>query len=322
MSNLWAAMKMLVNLERPALAGRGAKNEGPSAGRRSQLAALVVLAVATAMPFGSHAEDFQSDRISVEKIGEGPDVILIPGLNSSPWVWDHLVEAAPGYRYHLVHIRGFAGLSAGGNGHGEIISPVAEEVARYVSSEGLAGPAVIGHSLGGSIGLLAAARRPASVARLMVVDIPPFLGAVFGPPGTTAETIRPVADGILAQMNSADAATRRQNAEREVMVNDAALRRRLLEDWLASDPDVWARALHEVIVTDLRPNLGEISAPTTVLYVKPPGAPVSEAEMDAFYADAYSQLANATLKRIPESSHFIMLDQPERFLAEVVEFLH
>ena len=55
------------------------------------------------------AAPFHSDRISVESGGNGPDVVLIPGLSSSPKVWDATVAAIPGYRYHLVHVAGFDG---------------------------------------------------------------------------------------------------------------------------------------------------------------------------------------------------------------------
>src|SRR5947209_5738690 len=66
----------------------------------------------------------------------------------------------------------------------------------------LSRPAVIGHSLGGSIGLMLAARHPDLVGRLMVVDMPPFVGVMFGPPGATPESVRAVADQIRARILS------------------------------------------------------------------------------------------------------------------------
>ena len=58
---------------------------------------------------------FTSDRISVETRGSGPDVVLIPGLTSSPRAWESTVAAVPGYRYHLVQVAGFAGAPAEAN---------------------------------------------------------------------------------------------------------------------------------------------------------------------------------------------------------------
>jgi pimeloyl-ACP methyl ester carboxylesterase len=52
---------------------------------------------------------FAPTRFSVEVVGSGPDVILIPGLTASKEVWRGTVNAVPGYRYHLVQVAGFAG---------------------------------------------------------------------------------------------------------------------------------------------------------------------------------------------------------------------
>ncbi|MDB5950293.1 MAG: Alpha/beta hydrolase [Massilia sp.] len=292
--------------------------------RRSLLASLITLATLAAgavAPAG--AADFKSDRISVAAEGVGSDVILIPGLNSSPRVWREMIRAVPGHRYHLVQVSGFAGQAKGGNTEGPVAAPVAEEIARYIAAGGLDKPAVIGHSMGGTIGLMLAARHPDLPSRLMVVDMIPFLGALFGPPGTTSGSIKPMADSMLVQMRAPDspARTARATATINSMVNNAAMRQGALDDSLKSDADVGARSYHELVVTDLVPELGRISVPTTVLYVVPKGMGVTDEKMDAVYKAAYAPLKGSTLKRIPDSAHFIMWDQAEKFQAEVKGFL-
>jgi pimeloyl-ACP methyl ester carboxylesterase len=79
--------------------------------------------------------------------------------------------------------------------------------------------------------------------------------------------------------------------------------------------------MHDLIVTDLRPELKAIKVPLTVLYVRPPSAPITDAQMDVFYKMSFANAAQATLKRIPGSYHFIMLDEPAVFAAEVKAFL-
>ena len=286
--------------------------------RRHVCAGLLALA-----PLAVFGQGFSSDRISVTVQGQGPDVVLVPGLSSSPKVWAELVKAAPGYRYHLVQLSGFAGQAKGGNAEGLVAGPVAAELARYIETNGLKQPAVIGHSMGGSIGLMLAARHPQDVGRLMVVDMIPFLGAMFGPPGTTAESVRPTADMLLSRMTSAEPAQRNERIEGTItgMVNNTAMRPVALTDSLNSDPGVSARAYHELVVTDLRPELARISAPTTVLYVTPKGVPLTDAQMDGVYAVAYAPLKGVQLKRIADSAHFIMWDQPAKFQAAVAAFL-
>jgi pimeloyl-ACP methyl ester carboxylesterase len=275
------------------------------------------------MPGGRSGTAFRSDRISVTTTGSGPDVVLVPGLTSSPEIWAGTVAAVPGYRYHLVQVAGFAGVPAGGNANGQVMAPVADEIARYIQEVGLRRPSIVGHSMGGSIAMMVAARHPQAVSRVMVVDMLPFLGAAFGPPGTTAESVRPTADALRdrALANRDDERRRTIEAGIATMVMTESRRADPIRHGLASDRNVAARAYHELITTDLRPELGKIRVPVTVLYVKTPNLPLNEAQFDAFYKASYAGLPRAELKRIPNSYHFIMFDQPQRFAEELRGFL-
>lgn len=281
---------------------------------------------ATAAPagHGHHHADFESGRFHVRVDGEGPDVILIPGLSSSPGVWDGTVAALGGhYRVHRLHIQGFAGAAAGDNAEGPVSSPVAEELARYIQEQGLEQPAVIGHSMGGTIALMLAARHPDLVGKLMVVDMVPFMGAMFGGPGATPESVTPVADQIQAGMtNGPDAAYRAQlESTINSMILTEDLRAGPLQDSLTSDRAVSAAAYRELIVTDLGPELSRITAPTEVVYARFNDPRMTPEITDGIYAAAFSRLPGVKLKRIEDSAHFIMLDQPDRFAAEVEAFL-
>jgi len=269
------------------------------------------------------AAPFASERITVRTEGAGPDVVLIPGLNSSPRVWAEMIKATPGYRYHLVQVSGFAGQPKGGNTEGPVAAPVAEEIDRYIKEAGLQQPAVIGHSMGGTMGMMLAARHPGDLSRLMVVDMVPFLGMFFGGPGATPANVVPVADRIEAGMRTAAPEDRSKRAVETInsMVNTESMRSGAIEDSLKSDADVGTRAYRELIVTDLRPELSNITVPVTVLYIQPKYVPVSAEHFDAVYKSAFEPVGKLSLKRIPDSAHFIMWDQPARFQAEVKAFL-
>lgn len=266
---------------------------------------------------------FASDRIVVTTTGSGPDVILVPGLSSSPKVWATTTAAVPGYRYHLVQVKGFAGVSAEANASGNVAAPVAEEIARYIRDKGLTRPAVIGHSMGGTMGLMLAARHPDAVSRLMVVDMMPFMGAMFGPPGTTPESVRPIAEQIRTGMSGPSSPQGEAMLTQAIngMVRTEAARPPILADSRASDRAASANSFYELITTDLTPELPRIAVPLRVLYVTPAGAPISDAQMDAFYKAAYAPVRQATLTRVPDSAHFIMVDQAARFQDEVRTFL-
>ncbi len=266
---------------------------------------------------------FASERLSVETIGSGPDVLLIPGLSSSPDVWRSTVAAVPGYRYHLVHVAGFAGKPAGANGSGPVVEPVAGEIARYIKAAGLRKPAIVGHSLGGAWAMIVAARHPELVSRAMVVDMMPFLGAMFGGPTATIESVRPIAEQMRKGIAGSTGEPRRRQIEQTIagMVRTEAIRPRIVEHSLASDPAASGQAMYDLVTSDFRPDVARIKMPFAVLYVLPAGAPLNEAQIDQYYAMSYAGAPQAVLKRIPDSYHFIMLDAPEAFQSELKAFL-
>jgi pimeloyl-ACP methyl ester carboxylesterase len=288
----------------------------------------MILATGAAVALGgagaaANAQDFTSDRIDVRVEGSGPDVVLIHGLSSHPDVWKSTVAAVPGYRYHLVHIAGMGGLAPGANAQGPVVAPTAEEIARYIQVAGLQRPAIVGHSMGGEIALMIAARHSASVGKVMVVDMLPFMGVMFGPPPMTPEKARPVADQIRAQMLKAPLSDYHAFAGRslEGMIRTEALRPQAMAHMKAGDRRAAANAFHELVVTDLTPELANITVPVTVIYARGDNAPVDEATMDAIYRAAYAGLKGVRLKRIPNAWHFIMWDQPEAFQSELKAFL-
>lgn len=281
------------------------------------------LGVLIGSPAAADDKPFASSRITVSAKGSGPDVILVPGMTSSPSAWRGIAEALPGYRYHFVQVKGFAGTPAEANADGVVIAPVAAEIGRYIKEQGLEKPTVVGHSMGGTVGLMVAARHGEAVSKLMVVDQLAFLGAIYGPPGTTSQSVRPTADKLRDGMAGAP----KEDFEKQIETMTAAMVRSdvqrplVLADAKASDRRTVANAFHELIVTDLRPELGKIAVPVAVLYVNPAGVPLTDEQIDAVYKASYAGLKDVKLVRIPDSAHFIMSDNQPRFLAELKSFL-
>jgi pimeloyl-ACP methyl ester carboxylesterase len=270
------------------------------------------------------APAFNSSRISVVTRGNGPDIILIPGLSVHRDDWGTVSDRLDDrYRLHLVQVNGFAGFAAGSNADGAVAAPVAEEIARYIRGTGLSRPAIIGHSMGGTIGMMLTARHPGLVGRLMVVDMMPYMGTLFGPPGATAESLRAAADQFRARIIAETPGSPNGTIEQMFanMTRVEAMRPVLLQRVAASDRRTVANAFHELIVTDLRPELARVTAPVTVLYVIAPNAPLSPDQFDAAMRELYANARTARLIRIEDSNHFIQLDQPDRFLAEVDSFM-
>ena len=295
---------------------------------RAAFACAVTAFTAAAVLHPAHAASVAvpsaaAPRFTVEVKGQGPDVILVPGLASSSAVWDDTVKQLQGrYRLHVVQVAGFAGTPVGANAEGAILQPTVDALDGYIKSAKLKSPAVIGHSMGGLMGLMLARQHPEDVGRLMVVDSLPFYAVVFSPQATV-EAVKPQA---AAMRDMAWKSTPEQWAAGETrtmarLVKSPIGLKAATEAAIASDPSVTGRALYDDLTTDLRGEIASIKTPTVMLYSWDEATGAPQAAYDALYTSAYAPMTSAKVKRIDGSLHFIMLDQPAAFAAEVESFL-
>ncbi|HWK35133.1 alpha/beta hydrolase [Sphingomonas sp.] len=261
------------------------------------------------------AAPVQMEHISVSVTGAGPDVILIPGLSSPRAVWDGVVPAlAKTHRVHVVQINGFGGDDPRANTAPGILDGTVADLDTYVARAGLKAPAVVGHSLGGLVGLMLARAHPGDVSRLMVVDSLPYIGDLFLR-GATVAMVEPQAKAMREQIlasygKPADAVGAERTANGLAATPEA---RAKVKAWaMAADPRVTAQALYEDMTTDLRPDIAAIAAPITAIYPAPG---------DALYRDVYAKAKHATFVPITDTAHFVMLDQPGAFAGALTAFL-
>ena len=276
--------------------------------RRKFLIAAIALGVFGCAPSPSAAAPFQPTRFSVQVRGTGPDVILIPGLTAGRDVWETTARAIPGYRYHLIQVAGFAGEPARGNARGAVVAPLAEEIARYIVDRRLTRPAIVGHSMGGTVAMTIGARRPELVGKIMVVDMLPQPAGLIG--GTAAD-LGPLADSLRGVLDSPAGRDLFASLITNFSPPDRGNRR--------SDPDVVARSMQELARIDLTEDLRRMRTPMTIVYAAR-DARVRE-NVDRSYRAAYSAKPGARFVRIDNSGHMIMLDQPVRFRQALGDFL-
>lgn len=286
----------------------------------NRILTAAIAAIALALPAFS-LPAFAQERFTATVTGQGPDVILIPGLASSGDVWDATVkQLSPTHRVHVLQVNGFAGAPSGPNAEGAIIKPLAAEIAAYAAK--LDHPAIIGHSMGGLMALEIAATKPDAVGRVLIVDALPFYSLLYGPTAT-AEAATPFAEQartqILGMTDAAFAAGQTQTMAMMSLTNTA---RPTLADWsIRSDRRVMAQAMYDIMTDDARPLLGAIKAPVTVLYAWDDTMGQPQTMADDLYQGAYKGLPAAKLTRIDGSFHFIMVDQPDAFAKAVTTFL-
>ena len=282
---------------------------------------LTLLILAFAAP--ATAQSFQSQRIAVTARGEGPDVILIPGLASTPAVWDATAQALEDrYRVHLVAVNGFGDTAPGANARGPLTAAIANEVRRYMAEQGLERPAVIGHSMGGQIALKMAADAPGRIGRVMVVDSSPFFPSLINARATTAD-VAPLAEVVrTAVLFLGDQVLRQQAGAVGERLGGAADAVVGAMGWQGGDRRVLAQGIYEVMTTDLRADLARVTAPVTVVYGWSESADSPRHQVDQGFRQSFLRLRNAArFERIEGAQHMVMIDRPRQFLAAVNRFL-
>ena len=263
------------------------------------------------------------DRISIEVVGSGPDVVFVPGLSSSRTTWKRTAERLRGrYRLHLVQVAGFAGEPARGNAAAPVVEPTAEAIDAYIVAAHLTPATYVGHSLGGTMGLYLAEKHPSHYRRVMLVDSLPFFGVLQGGPSATSDSLRPKVEAMRASMSGGG---KMPPAMMEGMAKGMAKspegQAEIMTSGSRSAGPVVANAMAEDTLLDLRPGLPAITTPITLVYPFDPGLGMPEAMWDGLYKGQFAPLKTATLVRVDDSRHFVMFDQPAKFDAALDAFL-
>ena len=259
---------------------------------------------------------------TVRVVGKGRPVLLIPGLTCPGAVWDETVARyASRYQCHVLSLAGFGGVPAAGNS-ARFLPAVRDQLLAYIKTQKLDRPAVIGHSLGGFMGLMLSVAQPEAVGPLVILDSLPFLAAVQNP-ATTVETARPMADGMRKQMSVGKMPMAQQRQMVVGMVTDTA-HQSLVARWgQASDPASVAQAMYELYTTDLRADLGAVRQPVLVLGTwaayQPYGATLASTR--AIFAAQYAKLPQHRIEMSQAGKHFIMYDDAAWFFQQADAFL-
>ncbi|EHR41087.1 alpha/beta fold hydrolase [Alishewanella jeotgali] len=252
----------------------------------------------------------------VTVVGEGPAILLIPGLASSADVWQSTVAALKDqYQLHIFTLAGFAGvtpLSAQSWGESYLVTQQ-QAILSYIGEQKLQKPVVIGHSLGGYLALALAASAPEQIGGAVNVDGLPALGALFAENAARNTGSQQAAPGSFDPMLMAKG-----------MANNESWHQRIVNDMFRSDGMTSGRVMGELMQADLRPQLANIRVPVLTLGALQNGAPyTTPAQVQANYE---TQLANvpAQYHRFAfavESKHFIMADAPEWLNQHIGQFL-
>ena len=280
---------------------------------------LTIVGSMLAANFSSNA----AESFSVEVIGSGKPVLMIPGLMSDARVWRPTAEAlASEYQLHLISIAGFAGKPAI---EGDLLPKVKQELLQYIAQQKLDKPAVIGHSLGAFMAFNLASSAPDSIGTVVAVDGLPYLAPVFSRSNDTTTDMMQGQAAFLRQQYQQMSPEQLSAMTAQglfIQASSEEHQQLVLSMAAASDPKAAGQALYELLTTDLRPAVHTITS--KVLLLGAGGALRSDAERiqaQQLYQQQLAGISNATLEFHPKARHFIMLDQPDWLTTQIIKAL-
>lgn len=283
---------------------------------------LLIVSLCLAAIAGMRAQDYS---FHVEKSGSGDPVILIPGLSSSGEVWNETVaRLRADYECHVLTLPGFAGQPPLDPLPDDYLGAVREELLRYIVEEGLERPIVIGHSLGGFLGIALAVEEPGLLRKLLIVDALPFLAAIQAP-AMTEEVARSMAANIKESMlnQSPEQYEQAQPAIMASMITGEDDIATALQWGRDSDMATVAQAMYDLYASDLRDELAGVEIPILVLgawIAYEPWGATRESTL-ARYEAQYAKAPNCTIRLTDKGKHFIMWDDPDFYFEQLHQFL-
>lgn len=274
---------------------------------------------------GAAADRSAALPFSVQVVGHGPAMFLIPGMTSGGAVWDDIVAAfADRYECHVFTLAGFAG-QAPVTADSTWLPRMREAIISYAHQRQLVRPILVGHSLGGFLALDIAAAAPSLPRAVVNVDGLPFLAATMNP-NATVESVRPMAARMRRMMltnEGAQGAQAQQEQQLRAMIRDTTKLPLAREMGRTSDATTVAEAMYGLYVTDLRPRLSQVTAPVLNLHAWVAYKPFGQTRegMERLLAAQYATLHTGTTHVSDAAYHFIMFDEPRWLVTEMEAFL-
>ena len=248
--------------------------------------------------------------LTAVRVGAGPDLVILHSLLADRHAFDPVLPAlAAKFRVTLINLPGF---------HGSQPTVLALMDAYVATVEdgfnefGIDKDAVlIGNGFGGSVALAFAIAHPERIAKLVLSDA----AACFPPEGRQAFAVmaQKVAVGGLGAV--AEIAAKRVHSPAYLDAHPEAVdvRKKVLLD---IHPDAFQAACRILQETDLTPLLHHLRVPTLVVCGE-----MDQATPPALNKQIVDHVAGARYIELPGCGHCPPLEQPEKFLATIGEFI-
>ena len=247
-----------------------------------------------------------------EECGEGPPLLLVPGLSGLGSFWASQVEAFSRDFRVIVHDHRGTGAST----HSRIrysVEQIADDVLRLMDALGVESAHFAGHSTGGAIGQVIAQDHPQRLQSLVLsatwAGPDPFFRRLFA---SRRETL--VTCGVESYLR---ASVLMLAPPWWVRANDALLAEQHRQAAAASPPiEVLTSRIDAIVRFDRRARLPEIRTPTLVIMA------ADDAITPRFFSDELAErIPGAKLAVLDAGGHYAPVCLPAPYNAEVGAFL-
>lgn len=242
-----------------------------------------------------------------ERVGRDP-VIVVPGITSPAITWGFVGETfGRTFDTYVLDVRG-RGLSSASDALDYSLDAQAADLIAFAAALGLKRYSVVGHSMGGRIGIRAAAARPEGLARLVAVDPP-----VSGPGRRAYPSKLPwYVDSMALARQGMDA-----QAMREFCPTWTEAQLQLRAEWLHTCDE---RAIRESFdgfhTDDIHVNLSSLAIPVLLITAER-GDVVHDADVE----EVQGLVPHVEHVRVPDAGHMIPWDNEPGFYRAFGSFL-
>ncbi|WP_040252965.1 alpha/beta fold hydrolase [Psychroserpens mesophilus] len=258
----------------------------------------------------------QNHAFDVKVVGKGEPVLLFPGFTCTGDVWNELVAELS--KTKECHIFTFAGFGEVPPIEKPWLSKIKEDILNYISNKNLENVIVIGHSLGGTLGLWLASDKNAAYHKIIIIDALPSTGALMVP-NFDSETIvydNPYNQRLLDMDEKSFDAMATQMAFGMALNKD---KHEQIKEWIIkTDRETYVYGFTDLLKLDLREAIARITIPVVILAAT---KPYGEDVVKITYEEQYKNLTAYSISYAKESAHFIMYDQPDWLLQHIKKAL-
>lgn len=248
--------------------------------------------------------------VHYEVFGRGRPVILLHGWLGSWGLWQEtMAYLGKSYRTYALDFWGFG--ESGKKRDTYAVQDFISLVDQFMEQLGISQAPLVGHSMGGTVSLSVGIQYPHRVQKVVVIGSPIY-GASLSPVLKLFGK-RPI--GFVVR-NNLWAFKSFYHTLAPLYSRDPRWSEMMDRDVSNTTLDSFWRSIGSLRCTDLRSSLAEIKAPVMGMYgakdiVVNPGQwkPLSEC------------LPQARIERYPTAGHFIMLDEPGKFMETLKSFL-